>query len=99
MAGLDEVREGRADGAGTAPPYSAARVEVSRLPGGRREHDEVAVEEPLEIRIGGEPRQVPQWVARRRVAYRLIDAAAETTKRIVRRLVPRPARGVVKRDH
>jgi len=55
MAGLDEVREGRADGAGTAPPYSAARVEVSRLPGGRREHDEVAVEEPLEIRIGGEP--------------------------------------------
>ena len=55
MAGLDEVREVEAGGAGKAPPYSAARVEVSRLPGGRREHDEVAVEEPLEIRIGGEP--------------------------------------------
>jgi FdhD protein len=38
-----------------APPYSAARVEVVRLPGGRTEPDEVAVEEPLEIRLGGEP--------------------------------------------
>jgi|GraSoiStandDraft_53_1057289.scaffolds.fasta_scaffold1988281_1 hypothetical protein len=51
------------------------------------------------IRIGGEPRQVPPWLARRRVAYRLIDAAATTTKRIVRRLVPRPARTVVQHDH
>jgi FdhD protein len=38
-----------------APPYSAASVEVVRLPDGRRERDRVAVEEPLEIRIGGAP--------------------------------------------
>jgi FdhD protein len=50
---VSEVTAGRADGA--APPYSAARVEVTRLPGGVRAHDAVAVEEPLEIRIGGEP--------------------------------------------
>jgi FdhD protein len=38
-----------------APPYSSAEVEVVRLPDGRRERDAVAVEEPLEIRIGGRP--------------------------------------------
>src|SRR6266581_7448972 len=38
-----------------APPYSAAAVDVVRLPGGRSERDHVAVEEPLEIRIGGRP--------------------------------------------
>jgi FdhD protein len=38
-----------------APPYSAARVEVLRLPQGASEPDQVAVEEPLEIRIGGRP--------------------------------------------
>src|SRR5262249_19591893 len=38
-----------------APPYSAAPVEVLRLPAGEHERDQVAVEEPLEIRIGGEP--------------------------------------------
>jgi FdhD protein len=38
-----------------APPYSAARVDVLRLPAGEREPDRVAVEEPLEIRIGGRP--------------------------------------------
>jgi FdhD protein len=38
-----------------APPYSAAAVDVVRLPGGRSERDRVAVEEPLEIRIGGAP--------------------------------------------
>jgi FdhD protein len=38
-----------------APPYSAAPVEVLRLPAGSRERDRVAVEEPLEIRIGGRP--------------------------------------------
>ena len=38
-----------------APPYSAAAVEVVRLPAGRSERDHVAVEEPLEIRIGGTP--------------------------------------------
>jgi FdhD protein len=38
-----------------APPYSAAAVDVVRLPDGRTERDHVAVEEPLEIRIGGMP--------------------------------------------
>ncbi len=38
-----------------APPYSAAAVDVVRLPDGRNERDRVAVEEPLEIRIGGQP--------------------------------------------
>jgi len=38
-----------------APPYSAAAVDVVRLPEGRTERDQVAVEEPLEIRIGGNP--------------------------------------------
>jgi FdhD protein len=37
-----------------APPYSTARVEVVRVPDGGT-HDVVAVEEPLEIRIGGRP--------------------------------------------
>jgi FdhD protein len=36
------------------PPYSTRPVEVVRVPGGA-ERDFVAVEEPLEIRIGGEP--------------------------------------------
>jgi FdhD protein len=38
-----------------APPYSTRGVEALRLPGRHVEHDVVAVEEPLEIRIGGEP--------------------------------------------
>ena len=38
-----------------APPYSSAAVEVVRLPAGSSERDAVAVEEPLEIRIGGAP--------------------------------------------
>jgi FdhD protein len=38
-----------------APPYSAAPVDVVRLPAGCSERDSVAVEEPLEIRIGGAP--------------------------------------------
>jgi FdhD protein len=38
-----------------APPYSAAAVDVVRLPAGLTERDRVAVEEPLEIRIGGTP--------------------------------------------
>src|SRR5919198_4799010 len=36
------------------PPYAAARASVLRLPGGRSDSDRLAVEEPLEIRIGGE---------------------------------------------
>ena len=56
MADGDQVSEVVAGGADrAAPPYSAARVEVARLPGGARGLDAVAVEEPLEIRIGGEP--------------------------------------------
>jgi FdhD protein len=38
-----------------APLYSAASVDVLRLPGDRRERDAVAVEEPLEIRVNGSP--------------------------------------------
>jgi FdhD protein len=37
-----------------APPYTTASVDVVRVPGGE-ERDAVAVEEPLEIRIGGRP--------------------------------------------
>ena len=37
-----------------APPLTTARVAVTRVPGGEAD-DVVAVEEPLEIRIGGEP--------------------------------------------
>jgi FdhD protein len=38
-----------------APPYSTRGVEALRLPAGTREPDLVAVEEPLELRIGGQP--------------------------------------------
>jgi FdhD protein len=38
-----------------APPYSTHGVVALRLPAGRSERDLVAVEEPLEIRIAGEP--------------------------------------------
>jgi FdhD protein len=38
-----------------APPYTTARIEVARLPGGTTTQDVVAVEEPLEIRIEGRP--------------------------------------------
>src|SRR3954463_13097381 len=37
-----------------APPYTTVRVDLERVPGGEA-RDVVAVEEPLEIRIGGEP--------------------------------------------
>jgi FdhD protein len=37
------------------PPQSAARVDVLRLPAGASERDELAVEEPLEIRVGSTP--------------------------------------------
>jgi len=36
------------------PPYSASSVEVVRLPQGETEPDEIAVEEPLEIRVNGQ---------------------------------------------
>src|SRR5712691_2844131 len=38
-----------------APPYSAVTTEVFRLPDGMTAGDQVAVEEPLEIRIDGVP--------------------------------------------
>jgi len=38
-----------------APAYSTRRVTTLRFPEGAEEHDLVAVEEPLEIRIAGEP--------------------------------------------
>jgi FdhD protein len=38
-----------------APPYSTRQVETLRLPEGAATSDLVAVEEPLEIRIGGAP--------------------------------------------
>src|SRR5215475_10422706 len=37
------------------PPYTTAGVQVVRLPDGRSARDSVAVEEPLEIRVNGEP--------------------------------------------
>jgi FdhD protein len=37
------------------PPYTTGRVDALRLPGRQNESDLVAVEEPLEIRISGEP--------------------------------------------
>jgi FdhD protein len=38
-----------------APVYAAAATSVLRLPAGRSESDRLAVEEPLEIRIDGQP--------------------------------------------
>jgi FdhD protein len=38
-----------------APPYSTTRVRARRLPGGDSGDELLAVEEPLEIRIGGAP--------------------------------------------
>ncbi len=37
------------------PPYATRRASVHRLPGGASEDDRLAVEEPLEIRVGGRP--------------------------------------------
>ena len=42
------------------------------------------------IHIRQQMHVIPAWVARRRRAYRLIDAIAENGKRAVRKLVPRP---------
>ena len=38
-----------------APPYSTTAARVLRLPGGAEVDDRLAVEEPLELRIGGAP--------------------------------------------
>ena len=45
----------RPGAASEVPPYSTAAVEILRLPEGVTEPDLLAVEEPLEIRIGGKP--------------------------------------------
>src|SRR6476469_2125324 len=37
------------------PPYAATSVEMLRLPDGLPRRDTLAVEEPLEIRVGGRP--------------------------------------------
>jgi FdhD protein len=37
------------------PVFESSRVEIVRVPSGVREEDRVAVEEPLEIRVNGEP--------------------------------------------
>jgi len=39
----------------TTPPYAAGSVQVVRLPEGTTVSDQVSVEEPLEIRVGGQP--------------------------------------------
>jgi FdhD protein len=41
--------------ASVKPPGATAEVRVTRLPAGEAEHDLVAVEEPLELRVDGEP--------------------------------------------
>ena len=41
--------------AGAPPPYSTTAARVLRLPGGEHVEDRLAVEEPLELRIGGSP--------------------------------------------
>jgi hypothetical protein len=46
------------------------------------------------IYIRQQMHETPAWVARRRRAYRLIDAIAENGKRAVRKFVPRPGRGI-----
>jgi FdhD protein len=43
------------DALSKAPPYSTAGVRALRLPTGDESDEVLAVEEPLEIRIGGEP--------------------------------------------
>src|SRR5206468_9313559 len=40
---------------GSSSAYSVASADVVRAPGGKVETDRLAVEEPLEVRIGGEP--------------------------------------------
>ena len=39
----------------SVPPQSAARAEVVRMPAGTVDRDDLAVEEPLEIRVNGRP--------------------------------------------
>ena len=45
----------RDEASGPAPPYTTRPVSAVRMPGRSEDDDLVAVEEPLEIRIGGEP--------------------------------------------
>ena len=50
---MSELRD-----AETLPPYATGAVEVVRVPDGTVERDRAAVEEPLEIRLDGEPMAV-----------------------------------------
>src|SRR5437660_2941024 len=45
----------RDEGTLEPPPYAPEATSVLRLPAGRPELDRLAVEEPLEVRIGGRP--------------------------------------------
>jgi FdhD protein len=49
------LRRVAGDASSKAPPYSTAAVRALRLPTGGEADEVLAVEEPLEIRIGGEP--------------------------------------------
>jgi hypothetical protein len=42
------------------------------------------------IRIRDHQQVIPSWVKSRRKAYRLIDSVADSAKRAVRQVVPRP---------
>ena len=44
-----------ADARAAAPPYSSSSVRAVRYPAGAESDEAIAVEEPLEIRVGGEP--------------------------------------------
>ena len=54
-ASVSRGRWPRSDLHRAEPPGATAEVRVTRLPRGASEDDLVAVEEPLEIRVGGEP--------------------------------------------
>jgi FdhD protein len=68
------------------PPYSAVAVETLRLPAGTTERDPVAVEEPLEIRIGGVPVAVtmrtPGHDEELALGFCLSEGLAPTTARL-----------------
>jgi FdhD protein len=71
-----------------APPYSAAPADLLRLPDGTEESDQVAVEEPLEIRIGGRPVAVTMRTPGTTRSWR---SASASPKGSGRRAPPRPA--------
>ena len=96
------------------PPYSTAAVRVLRLPGGEELDDRLAVEEPLELRIGGVPVAVTMRTPghdeelalgfalseglRPRAARVPADLAANTIELEAPGLRPRPAGALVLHD-